>query len=511
MFNADTNQPAFFGQGTAEADGDLSLGSGVTAIWYTHSGADAFPDAGTASSSDGDTYDWNNSGNTLTITSGGTPRYSYAYETGHTLRNWAYFGSVPTYTITADKTALDFGSVQAGYTRPAAQTVTITNTGNQSVTLTLPTMTHYDIVAAGNGWAADGTITLAPNAAAAFTVQPDAGLPAGSYSGTLTVNGTDGAAATVDLAFTVRSGGGAATYYTITASAGEGGAISPSGGVRVIRGGGQAFAITPDGGYEIADVLVDGESVGAVRSYTFENVRANHTIEAIFEEIGTVADPDDTGVSDWLNTRDHMAYLIGYPDGAFGPDRNMTRAEAAQMFYNLLLDQEVTTTVTFEDVDGGAWYAEAVYTLASLGIIHGVGEGRFEPERAITRAESTAIAMGFAHLETGGENIFSDVHEDDWFYGVVVGSIRYGWINGYPDGTFRPNASITRAEVAAIVNRMLGRAADTAYVDSHGSSLRQFADLERAHWAYYDIVEATNGHTYSKPGGTENWTGLTET
>ncbi len=415
----------------------------------------------------------------------------------------------PVYTIEAGPAELDFGSVQTGYTRPAAQTVTITNTGNQSVTITLPALNGYTITA-GDGWS-NGTITLAPNAAATCTVQPNAGLAVGSYSGTLTINGSNGAETTVNLTFTVQSGGSGTTRYTITASAGEGGAISPSGGVRVIRGGGQAFAITPDGGYEIADVLVDGESIGAVNSYTFENVRANHTIEAVFAPDDGVAGPDETGVSDWLNTRDHMAYLIGYPGGAFGPDRNMTRAEAAQMFYNLLLDQDVPITVVFADVDGGAWYAEAVHTLASLGIIHGVGEGRFEPERAITRAEFTAIAMGFAHLETGGENIFSDVHEDDWFYGVVVGSIRYGWINGYPDGTFRPYANITRAEVAAIVNRMLGRAADTAYVDSHGSSLRQFADLERAHWAYYDIVEAANGHTYRRPGGTEHWMGLTET
>ena len=147
-------------------------------------------------------------------------------------------------------------------------------------------------------------------------------------------------------------------------------------------------------------------------------------------------------------------------------------------------------------------------TLASLGIINGVGNNRCEPERAITRAEFTAIAMRFADLEAGGENIFSDVHEDEWFYDIVVGSIQYGWINGYPDGTFRPYSTITRAEVTTIVNRMLGRAADTAYADNHGDSLRQFTDLESAHWAYYDIVEATNGHTYSKSSGAENWTGL---
>ena len=187
----------------------------------------------------------------------------------------------------------------------------------------------------------------------------------------------------------------------------------------------------------------------------------------------------------------------------------MTRAEVAQMFYNLLLDKDVPITAAFDDVDSGAWYAEAVNTLASLGMINGVGSNCYEPERTITRAEFTAIAMRFTHLETDGENIFSDVHEDEWFYDIVVGSIQYGWICGYPDGTFRPYNTITRAEVITIVNRMLGRSADMEYVDSHVDSVRQFSDLKRVHWAYYDIVEATNGHTYRKDKGTESWTGLT--
>ena len=221
-----------------------------------------------------------------------------------------------------------------------------------------------------------------------------------------------------------------------------------------------------------------------------------------------VADPDDTGVSDWLETGAHMAYLTGYPDGAFGPDRNMTRAEVAQMFYNLLLDKEVTATVTFADVDGGAWYAEAVHTLATLGMIEGVGDGRFEPERTITRAEFTAIAMRFARRAQEGENIFSDVDEGDWFYDYVVGSIAYGWIEGYPDGTFRPDATITRAEVAAIVNRMLGRAADVDYLSGHAGQLREFTDLASTHWAWEEIMEAVNAHDYTKDSGREEWTGL---
>ena len=219
-------------------------------------------------------------------------------------------------------------------------------------------------------------------------------------------------------------------------------------------------------------------------------------------------DPDDSGVSDLLNTDDHIQYLFGYPEGTFGPENNMTRAEVAQMFYNLLLDQDVTITKTFDDVPANAWYAKAVNTLASLGVVSGVGNGDFEPERSITRAEFTSIAMKFAEGKTGGTNIFSDVKSTDWFYRAVVNSTQYGWIHGYGDGTFRPNNPITRVEVTAIVNNMLGREADVDFVTEHYDELNHFSDLEVSHWGYYHIVEATNDHDYTKPSSGENWTEL---
>lgn len=219
----------------------------------------------------------------------------------------------------------------------------------------------------------------------------------------------------------------------------------------------------------------------------------------------TVVDPDDTGVSDLLNTQDHKEYLHGYDTGLFGPNNDMTRAEAAQMFYNLLLDKDVPITVNFSDVPDDAWYATAVNTLASLGLVEGVGNNEFAPERAITRAEFTVIAMRFTNGEVSGENIFSDVSADDWFYDQVVGSIQYGWITGYEDGTFRPNTTIARAEVTTIVNRMLGRSADEDYVDRHEDDLRLFPDVSQDYWAYYQIVEATNAHDYTKEDNAESW------
>ena len=143
--------------------------------------------------------------------------------------------------------------------------------------------------------------------------------------------------------------------------------------------------------------------------------------------------------------------------------------------------------------------------VASLGMVEGVGGGKFAPERTITRAEFTVMAMHFARLPEGGENPFSDVTSSDWFYDQVVGAVQYGWITGYTDGTFRPEATITRAEVTAITNRLLDRAADEDYVDDHAGELRQFPDVSPSYWAYHDIVEATNAHSYRVYDGEEHW------
>lgn len=215
-----------------------------------------------------------------------------------------------------------------------------------------------------------------------------------------------------------------------------------------------------------------------------------------------------TGVSKWLNTRDHIQYLHGYSGSLFGPDCDMTRAEAAQMFYNLLLNKEVPVTVRFDDVPDTAWYSKAVNTLASMGIVIGIGGDQYAPERPITRAEFTVIAMRFVDLPKNNENIFSDVSENAWYYDSVVGAIQYGWIDGYPDGTFAPESVITRAEVTTIVNRMLNRSADKNFVDHHGDELKRFSDVSKSHWAYDQIMEAANTHDFKRDQGKEIWIDL---
>ncbi len=295
--------------------------------------------------------------------------------------------------------------------------------------------------------------------------------------------------------------------FTITATAGNGGSISPSGKTTVAEGGSKSFTITVNDGYEIADVLVDGASIGTKMSYTFEKVSASHTIEVKFrkvEQVIIVTDPSITGVANWLETDDHVVYLHGYPDRSFRPENPMTRAEAAQMFYNLLLNKDVEK-ITFTDVADDAWYATAVETLASIGVIKGVGNDQFAPERAITRAEFAAIATRFAKADDSGSVNFKDVKTSDWFYGSVRTAVSYGWLNGYTDGTFRPLNTITRTEVTAIVNRMLARAGDTAYAHDHGDVMKHFTDVTDSFWGYSNIIEATNQHDYTKTDGVESW------
>ena len=302
-------------------------------------------------------------------------------------------------------------------------------------------------------------------------------------------------------------GGGSSTVssYTIKASAGNGGIISPSGNVTVARGKDQSFTINPINGYRISDVIVDGKSVGAVSTYTFDSVKANHTIQVKFVKYNSiVADPEVTGVAGWLQTKEHNGYMGGYGNGLFGPNDNMTRAQAAQMFYNLLLNKNVDITVDFTDVPADAWYGNAVRTLASLGVIKGIGNDQFAPNRTITRAEFTVIAMRFANVSADVTNPFTDIATNDWYYTAVTSAVSYGWINGYSDGSFRPQATITRAEVVTIVNRMLNRTADRNFVDSNATA--QFDDVPNTYWAYYNIMEATIAHDHSIDNdGVESW------
>ena len=211
--------------------------------------------------------------------------------------------------------------------------------------------------------------------------------------------------------------------------------------------------------------------------------------------------PEFTGVADWLKTDVHDAYMTGVGNGLFAPNANMTRAQVAQMFYNLLRDKSASASTTFSDVPSDAWYTEAVNTLAALGIIGG-SNGKFRPNDPITRAEFVAIAMRFAGTVRGAKASFSDVSRDAWYYESIANAVEYGWIGGYTDGTFRPNKPITRAEVVSITNRMLNRSFDT---DVRATTVTRFTDVATSHWAFAAIAEATTSHDHTFKNGVESW------
>lgn len=200
--------------------------------------------------------------------------------------------------------------------------------------------------------------------------------------------------------------------HTITASAGHGGKISPDGTVTVDEGENQTLTITANSGYSIADVEVDGVSVGAVESYTFNDVKANHTIKVRFERNYTPPpydpdpepddpepEPDEPDTPDDLNTVDHFSYVVGYEDGTVMPQKQITRAEVATIFYRLLKedvrDENTTDVSDFSDVKSSDWYGTTVATLADMGIVKGYEDGTFRPNASITRAEFAAIATRF--------------------------------------------------------------------------------------------------------------------
>lgn len=245
-------------------------------------------------------------------------------------------------------------------------------------------------------------------------------------------------------------------------------------------------------------------------TYSFIMPEGTVSITVVFAGDTTTPNPDQTGVAEVLNTVDHVAYITGYSDGSFAPENTITRAEVATIFYRLLLETDVQKA-SFTDVKSDAWYYDAVTTLAGMGILQGYEDGTFRPSNPINRAEFATIATRFASATQTEAITFPDVAEDVWYYQAVCMASAFGWVNGYEDGTFRPNNLINRSESVKIVNRMLGRVADTAAIDS-GTGTR-FTDVSSSFWGFYDIVEASSAHTYTRPSGswgTETWPATNE-
>lgn len=386
----------------------------------------------------------------------------------------------------------------------------------------------------------------------------------------------------------IKAAHGEVRQYAVTVEVEGEGTVMPGGGeLTVNEGEDLTLSFAPAEGYYLQDVLLDGVSVGDGASLTLEDIRAAHTVRVVFAELmyelsyftyggteyetelhsaGTVVELDKVPVrsgyrftgwfadealtlpvtsvtmddhksvhAGWervitpvpptpstpdepevyrpngLVLDEHFAYLIGNDDGLIRPEANITRAEVATIFFRLLTDETRESfwsdTNSYTDVAAGSWYKNAVSTLSAMGILGGYEDGSFRPNASITRAEFAKIAVSFFELEgLDCENPFLDVALGAWYAESVAAAAEIGLIEGYEGGFFRPDAPITRAEACTIVNRTLGRAPHAAGLLPESEMNLWPDNMDASAWYYAQIQEATNSHDFVWAGEFEQWT-----
>ena len=252
-------------------------------------------------------------------------------------------------------------------------------------------------------------------------------------------------------------------------------------------------------------------------SYTFTGWYADKELTQKISSIKMTSDKTvyagwkASTVPDMLNGDDHYAYVVGYSDGTVRPNANISRAEVATIFFRLLKkevrDGNLTTENIFADVTNGQWHNKAISTMAKLGIVKGRRADSFDPDASITRAEFAAICARFNTKPVENSGSFSDI-SGHWAENEIERAAAFGWISGYPDGTFRPDARITRAEAMTMINRVLCRMpqSESDLLDS----MVTWPDNKPSDWHYLAVQEATNSHDFNRQGEVgESWTKLT--
>ena len=260
-----------------------------------------------------------------------------------------------------------------------------------------------------------------------------------------------------------------------------------------------------DGVLTVAGWQIDEQEAGAPLTIT------NTYRYAPYVPVIPTPTPTPTPAKPALNTADHYAYLMGYPDGTVRPDGSITRAEATTIFFRLLTEESRTqlwaTANSYSDVSAGQWYNNAVSTMTSAGIVNGYPDGTFHPNAPITRAEMAKIIALFAKLDKTADR-FPDT-AGHWAEAYVRLAAGNGWIEGYPDGSFRPDRSITRAETVTMIDRVLERVPkDESRLLPHETMLT-FPDCRPGQWFYIAVQEAANSHVYERAAnersGDEQW------
>ena len=448
-------------------------------------------------------------GGTLSATS----EYTFTPEEDTTL----VMHCVPSvYELTAAPDDIDFGTKTVGYSTVAAQTVTVTNTGNDWLLLAQPEAENYVISQID-----EEDRYLAAGDSVQFTIRPETGLPVGNYDTTITV--TEDTSLPEPIALSLRLGDGEAEEPPETLPGAASDEIKVSFTVRHAGSGSTTDRYTlhyeSNGGTQYPDErYTEGTTVELTKEptrddFVFTGWYADEDLTKAVDRVVMNSDKAVyagwryAGVPSQLNGEDHVAYIVGYGDSTVNPTGKITRAEVATIFFRLLQDdvreKYLTSENDFTDVGQDDWYCTAVSTLSAMGILEGRTAKTFEPNAPITRAEFAAIAVRFDDSGLSPAGSFTDI-AGHWARDEIRQAAALGWITGYSDGSFRPNQSITRAEAVTMLNRVLQRLPETE--KDLLSGMRTFSDCQSSDWFYLAIQEATNSHDYiRRSDGYESW------
>ena len=320
---------------------------------------------------------------------------------------------------------------------------------------------------------------------------------------------------TVPVKSSTGGGGGSST------GGGGSGYVKPSYTVKVIDKDGKTVNVNKTvKDDKITLTLPNGTVLDGKNYYTITITDNNG--KAVADKNITLKDNKDNSVNGTTDKSgqlvmplsEHKAYIVGYPDGKFMPDGDMSRAEAAAIFARLIAEEKgetISGKSSFKDVDKNGWYADYIGYLAKYKVIEGYNDGTFKPDAPVTRAEFVAMSVRyyslFNEVKKGGYTVkYTDVSKKYWAYDDIAYAKNIGWLNGYADGTFKGDNNITRAEVVTVTNHATSRTADKDYINKNVSTLNKFTDLKNnAHWAYYEIMEAANTHKAASSDKAETW------